>query len=167
MKPDKVSYRDNIVPGRHIVNYKPHIKVNSAELKCLICQRRFLSLDNIREHVKYPCRRAFDHETSDSSQCEIVNSELDDIEVSTLIKVRRVEGLQNSEVVPSPETGLSVLAEASKHIESLIGSNNNIQNNIGQYYTVGDVNPTAVIPNANPLHPETRGLPSSFGTITS
>ena len=176
VKPDKVSYRDNIIPGQHIVNYKPHVKKNSAELKCLICQSRFLSLDDIREHVKYPCRRSNSNRLPESAECEAVGSDLDDIEDPTLIKIRRVEHTQNSEPVPASGTGLSVLAEASKHIESLLSYNNSLQNNLGRHLNDSGLQPVTVIPELSSLPlgeelvVESKGLttlPYSFGINSS
>lgn len=121
VKPDKVSYHQNNIPGQDILKYKPHVKKDSAELKCMICQRRFLSLDDIREHVKYPCRKVYKSD-SDSKQ-------LDDIEDPTLIKIRRVELCNTDEpAVGSTGSGLSVLAEASKHIESLVPGEDTLVN---------------------------------------
>lgn len=125
VKADKVSYQENNIPGQGIVKYKPHIKKKSAELKCLICQNRFLSLDDIREHVKYPCRRAY-YKSEESLEDEEVAG-LDDIKDPTLIKIRRAEFAPSKETeVSASGSGLSVLAEASKHIESLIPGNNSL-----------------------------------------
>ena len=120
MKADKVSYQENNIPGQGFVRYKPHIKKKSAELKCLICQNRFLSLDEIREHVKYPCRRAY-YRAGDALEGEEADTGLDNNKDPTVIKIRRVELAPSQETeVSTSESGLSVLAEASKHIESLV-----------------------------------------------
>lgn len=123
VKPDKVSYQQNNIPGKNIVNHKRQVKKNSAELKCMICKTSFLSLDEIREHVKYPCRRAYDN----SSLLLDSGSDTENTENPVCMKIRRVES--TAEPVVSKGTGLSVLAEASKHIESLLSKNNKPQNN--------------------------------------
>lgn len=145
VKPDKVSYQHNNIPGKNTVNYIPHIKKNSAELKCMICRERFLSLDDIREHVKYPCRRSFD-KSQNLSESENIGSDFDDIEDPTLIKIRRVEYSQQNESVATTGTGLSVLAEASKHIESLLSYNNHLQNNIDRQLRESELQEVTVIP---------------------
>lgn len=145
VKPDKVSYQHNNIPGKNTVNYTPHIKKNSAELKCMICRERFLSLDDIREHVKYPCRRSYD-KSQNLSESENIGSDFDDIEDPTLIKIRRVERSQQNEPVATTGTGLSVLAEASKHIESLLSYNNQLQNNIDRQLRESKLQEISVIP---------------------
>lgn len=145
VKPDKVSYQHNNIPGKNTVNYTPHIKKNSAELKCMICRERFLSLDDIREHVKYPCRRSYD-KSQNLSESENIGSDFDDIEDPTLIKIRRVEHSQQNEAVATTGTGLSVLAEASKHIESLLSYNNQLQNNIDRQLRESKLQEISVIP---------------------
>lgn len=161
VKPDKVSYQHNNIPGKNIVNYRPHIKKNSAELKCMICRRRFLSLDDIREHVKYPCRRVYD-KSPNLSDSENIASDFDDIEDPTLIKIRRVEFTQNKEPVPTTGTGLSVLAEASKHIESLLSYNNNLQNNLGRQLRDSDLQHFIPELSAHQLSEELEGEPKEL-----
>lgn len=137
VKADKVSYQENNIPGQGFVKYKPHIKKKSAELKCLICQNRFLSLDEIREHVKYPCRRAY-YRAGDPLEGDEGESGLDSNKDPTVIKIRRVEFAPSKDTeVSTSESGLSVLAEASKHIESLVTGPN--------WYTSEAVNSNGVV----------------------
>ena len=111
VKPDTISYTQNFLPGQTVI-HKPQIKKNTAELKCVICNTKFYSLYDMREHVRYPCQRStYKSAESDSDNESAVKEE------SVSFKIRRVE-LDNDSVVNS-STALSVLAEASKHVESL------------------------------------------------
>jgi len=109
VKPDVVSYSSNVNPGEGIV-HQPQVKKTSAELKCMICDIKFDSLYDMREHVKYPCQKS-------EVNIEPV-SEFSDFDASFggHIKIRRVEAEDD---ILGPNTALSVLAEASKHVESL------------------------------------------------
>lgn len=110
VKADKVSYTSNISPGQ-TVYHKPHVKKTSADLKCVICGTKFFSLYDMRSHVKEPCQRS--DNTVACTQIEQTDSEGDTENYSSL-KIRRVEAEELS-----TSTALSVLAEASKHVESL------------------------------------------------
>lgn len=111
VKPDTVSYTSNIDPGKGVF-HKPHVKKTSAELKCMICNIKFDSVYDMREHVKYPCQRS--SAVNELKLDKGVNSEIDTASKGH-IKIRRLE---EDDTVGS-NTPLSVLAEASKHVESL------------------------------------------------
>ena len=112
VKPDKVSYTTNKLPGQNVV-HKAQVKKTSADLKCVICLAKFTSLDDMREHVKFPCNRyKFQPIDSEESDTEAVEDS------AATIKIRRVESSEN-ELGPNTSTALAVLAEASKHVESL------------------------------------------------
>lgn len=105
VKPDTVSYTSNNTEGKGVV-HKPLVKKTSAELKCMICDIKFDSLCDMREHVKYPCQKPLNVEPQ--------------FDVSATagghIKIRRIEAEDD---ILGSNTALSVLAEASKHVESL------------------------------------------------
>ena len=107
VKPDTVSYSQNFLPGQTVI-HKPQIKKKTAELKCVICNTKFFSLYDMREHVKYPCQKVYKDSTDSDSDIH---------EESVNFKIRRVE--LDQELAIKSSTALSVLAEASKHVESL------------------------------------------------
>ncbi|XP_045175043.2 uncharacterized protein LOC123536169 [Mercenaria mercenaria] len=113
VKPDKVSYTSNVTPGQ-TVYHKPHVKKTSADLKCVICGTKFYSLYDMRKHVKEPCQKS-DNSVA-NTHIELSDTE-DDSESFSSLKIRRVEAEEEDK--SSVETALSVLAEASKHVESL------------------------------------------------
>ncbi|KAL4224996.1 hypothetical protein ACF0H5_015691 [Mactra antiquata] len=116
VKPDKVSYTSNIVPGQ-TVYHKPHVKKVSTDLKCVICDTKFDSLYDMRNHVKEPCQRSdIKPQSVDTTQFQLGDKE-DHSDTLSSLKIRRVE--TEEEGVLSQNTALSVLAEASKHVESL------------------------------------------------
>lgn len=106
VKPDTVSYSSNITPGAGVY-HKPQVKKTSAELKCMICDTKFDSVYDMREHVKYPCQRS---DLIIPQNCDFDKSE------GGHIKIRRIEAEDD---IFGSNTALSVLAEASKHVESL------------------------------------------------
>jgi hypothetical protein len=113
VKPDKVSYTSNVTPGQ-TVYHKPHVKKTSTDLKCVICGTKFYSLYDMRKHVKEPCQKS-DNSVA-STQIEFGDKE-NDTESFSSLKIRRVEAEEDDK--SGVETALSVLAEASKHVESL------------------------------------------------
>lgn len=113
VKPDKVSYTSNITPGQ-AVYHKPHVKKTSTDLKCVICGTKFSSLYDMRNHVKEPCQKS-----DNSILCnEIEFQEREENLSYSSLKIRRVETEEEEEKL-NTNTALSVLAEASKHVESL------------------------------------------------
>ncbi|XP_052798186.1 uncharacterized protein LOC128230172 [Mya arenaria] len=109
IKPDTVSYSSNVQPGQSVY-HKPQVKKSSAELKCLICDTKFNSLNDMRNHVKNPCQKL-----DIIGITQTINRE----EVSDfgIIQIDRVEGEEADPTLSN--TALSVLAEASEHVESL------------------------------------------------
>lgn len=110
VKPDTVSYTSNVKPGESVF-YKPHVKKTSADLKCVICGTKFQTLYDMRMHVKEPCQK------SDFNSVASTQFDFEDRKDSPRLKIRRVES--ESEDKLNTSTALSVLAEASKHVESL------------------------------------------------
>jgi len=110
VKPDTVSYTSNILPGQNVY-HKPLVKKSSAELKCIICDTTFCSLDDMRNHVKNLCQK-------NENQVDI--SEATGTEESEFghIKITRAE-CDDTDLLIQSGTALSVLAEASQHVELL------------------------------------------------
>lgn len=106
VKPDTVSYTCNNTEGKGVY-HQPLVKKTSAELKCMICDIKFESVYDMREHVKYPCTK---------SEVQFEPKFDTNADAGGHLKIRRVEAEDD---ILGSNTALSVLAEASKHVESL------------------------------------------------
>lgn len=114
VKPDVVSYTSNVSPGQGVY-HRPVVKQTSADLVCLICHTKFENIHDMRKHVINPCQRgsdlSFNNILYQSAGLAKNNNQIGSI------KIERVE--TSEEDLGTANTSLSVLAEASKHVESL------------------------------------------------
>ncbi|KAL3842242.1 hypothetical protein ACJMK2_020278 [Sinanodonta woodiana] len=128
IKPDAIPYTAALLPGEK-PQHKRLVNQTRADLKCMICNRRFMTISDMREHVKDPCTKLCDGLNG-------VSEELNQFEPVLEIKRVKVDTNQPEE----KKSALSLLAAASKHVESLavsgrIGYNGTSVN----YNTAGEV----------------------------
>ncbi|KAK3605530.1 hypothetical protein CHS0354_013153 [Potamilus streckersoni] len=122
IKPDAIPYTAALLPGQK-PQHKRLVKQTRADLKCMICNRRFMTISDMREHVKYPCTKLYEGLNG-------VSEELNQFEPVLEIKRAKVDTNHPEE----KKSALSLLAAASKHVESLavsgrIGYNGTSVNN--------------------------------------